>query len=94
MSRARSSATRRLGVFAAVMGSYWVFVRWYERRPVRELRVEWQWILAGAVAGSLSIAAPIALLYASGLSLVICLALWRLARAMDSTFPRPAPVIA
>jgi hypothetical protein len=32
-----------------------------------------------------------------GLSLVICLALWRLARAMDSTFPRPAqtaPVIA
>lgn len=61
-----ASATRRLGVFAAVMGSYWAFVRWYERRPVRELRVEWRWILAGAVAGSLSIAAPIALLYASG----------------------------
>ncbi len=34
-----ASATRRLGVFAAVMGSYWAFVRWYERRPVRELRV-------------------------------------------------------
>ena len=61
-----ASATRRLGVFAAVIGSYWAFVRWYERRPVRELRVEWRWILAGAVAGSLSIAAPIALLYASG----------------------------
>lgn len=61
-----ASATRRLGVFAAVMGSYWVFVRWYERRPVRELRVEWRWILGGAFAGSLSIAAPLALLYASG----------------------------
>lgn len=61
-----ASATRRLGVFAAVMGSYWAFVRWYERRPVGELRVEWRWILGGAFAGALSIAAPIALLYASG----------------------------
>ncbi|MGE0812669.1 MAG: lysostaphin resistance A-like protein [Vicinamibacterales bacterium] len=61
-----ASATRRLGVFAAAVGSYWAFGRWYERRPVPELRLDWRWILAGAVAGSLSIGTPIALLYASG----------------------------
>ena len=61
-----ASVTRRLGVFAVAVSSYWAFVHWYERRAVPELRVDWRWILAGAVAGSLSIAPPIALLYASG----------------------------
>lgn len=61
-----ASATRRLGVFAVAVASYWAFVHWYERRPVRELQIDWRWILAGAVAGALSIALPIALLYATG----------------------------
>lgn len=61
-----ASVTRRLGVFAALIGSYWAVVHWRERRPVRELRVDGWWILGGAVAGALSIAVPIALLYASG----------------------------
>lgn len=60
------SITRRLGVFAVAISSYWAVVHWYERRPVSELRVNWRWIMAGAAAGSLSIAAPISVLYASG----------------------------
>lgn len=66
LGAAAESMTRRLGVFAVAMGSYWAVVHWYERRPVPELRVDWRGIVAGAIAGSFSIAAPIALLYASG----------------------------
>lgn len=61
-----TSITRRGGVFVAAVTSYWAFVHWYERRPAGELRVDWRWILAGGAAGSLSIAATMALLYATG----------------------------
>lgn len=66
LSAPAESFTRRLGVFAVVAASYWAFVHWYERRPVRELRLDWRWIVAGGVAGAASIAAPIGLLYLSG----------------------------
>ena len=35
----------RRGRFGAVRLSYWAFVRYYERRAVRELSLPWRWIL-------------------------------------------------
>ncbi|MFN8061108.1 MAG: type II CAAX endopeptidase family protein [Vicinamibacterales bacterium] len=61
-----TTITRRVGVFVLVVAAYWAFGHWYERRPVQDLQVDWRWLLAGGVAGALSIAATIALLSATG----------------------------
>lgn len=61
-----SSIVRRVNLFGAVVLSYWAFVRYYERRPVRELSLRWRWILLAAVAGALSIGVTIFVLYATG----------------------------
>lgn len=60
------SLTRRIGAFVAAIASYWAVVHWQERRPVRELLVDWRWTLAGAAGGAASIAVPILVLYATG----------------------------
>lgn len=57
---------RRAVIFVAAVAAYRAFVHWYERRPVRELHLAWRALLAGAVAGSLSIGATIGLLLATG----------------------------
>lgn len=61
-----SSIVRRTNIFAAVVLSYWAFVRYYERRVAQELSIRWRWILLAAVAGSLSIGVTILALYATG----------------------------
>ncbi|HZF10270.1 MAG TPA: CPBP family intramembrane glutamic endopeptidase [Thermoanaerobaculia bacterium] len=61
-----ASLVRRCGVFLAIVGSYWAFVRLYERRAVSELMLRWRWILLTAAAGSLSIGVTILVLYATG----------------------------
>jgi CAAX protease family protein len=61
-----ASIVRRLGIFLAAVGSYWAFVRLYERRTANELRIRWRWTLLAAAAGSLSIGVTILLLYATG----------------------------
>jgi len=61
-----SSIVRRVNLFAAVVLSYWAFVRCYERRAARELSLPWRWILLAAVAGALSIGVTILALYATG----------------------------
>ena len=57
---------RRVSFLLAVVLAYWAFVRFYERRPVRELAPRGEWILLAAVAGSLSIGVTILALYAAG----------------------------
>lgn len=66
LSEHASSIVRRVNLFLAVVLSYWAFVRFYERRPARELALRWQWTLVAAVAGSLSIGLTILVLYATG----------------------------
>lgn len=66
LSEHASSIVRRVNLFLAVVLSYWAFVRFYERRPARELALRWQWTLVAAVAGSLSIGLTILTLYATG----------------------------
>lgn len=61
-----SSIVRRVNIFAAVVLSYWAFVRFYERRAAQELSLRWRWIVLAAVAGSLSIGVTILALYATG----------------------------
>jgi membrane protease YdiL (CAAX protease family) len=62
-----SSIVRRVSIFVAVVLSYWAFVRYYERRTVRELSLrQWWWIPLAAVAGALSIGVTILFLYATG----------------------------
>lgn len=61
-----SSIVRRVNIFVAVVLSYWAFVRYYERRAVRELSLPWRWILLAAVAGAMSIGVTILTLYATG----------------------------
>ena len=61
-----SSIVRRVNIFAAVVLSYWAFVRYYERRAVQELALRWRWTVLAAVAGSLSIGVTILALYATG----------------------------
>jgi hypothetical protein len=54
-----SSMVRRVNIFFVLILSYWAFVRYYERRAVRELSLPWRWILLGAVGGVLSIGVTI-----------------------------------
>jgi CAAX protease family protein len=61
-----SSIVRRANIFAVAVLSYWVFVRYYERRAARELALRWRWMVLAAVAGSLSIGVTILALYATG----------------------------
>src|SRR6185436_10688401 len=61
-----SSIVRRANIFVAVVLSYWAFVRFYERRAVQELSLQWRWIVLAAVAGSMSIGVTILALYATG----------------------------
>lgn len=61
-----SSIVRRVNIFAAVVLSYWAFVRVYERRAVQELALRWRWTALAAVAGALSIGVTILALYATG----------------------------
>jgi membrane protease YdiL (CAAX protease family) len=61
-----SSIVRRASIFAAVVLSYWAFVRFYERRAAQELALQGRWIVLAAVAGSLSIGVTILALYATG----------------------------
>jgi hypothetical protein len=61
-----SSIVRRVNIFAAVVLSYWAFVRFYERRAAQELSLRWGWIGLAAVAGSLSIGVTLLALYATG----------------------------
>jgi uncharacterized protein len=66
LSEHASSMVRRVNIFAAVVLSYWAFVRYYERRAARELSLRWRWMLLAAVAGALSIGVTILALYATG----------------------------
>jgi membrane protease YdiL (CAAX protease family) len=61
-----SSIVRRANIFVIAVLSYWAFVRYFERRAVRELSLRWRWIALAAVAGSLSIGVTILILYATG----------------------------
>ncbi|HET8947047.1 MAG TPA: CPBP family intramembrane glutamic endopeptidase, partial [Candidatus Polarisedimenticolia bacterium] len=61
-----SSILRRAAIFAALVFSYWAFVRFYERRAAVELAPRWKWILAAAAAGAASIGLTILFLYATG----------------------------
>jgi membrane protease YdiL (CAAX protease family) len=61
-----SSIVRRVDIFAAVIFSYWAFVRYYERRAVRELSIPLHWVLLAGVAGAMSIGVTILVLYATG----------------------------
>jgi uncharacterized protein len=61
-----SSIVRRVNIFVVAVLSYWAFVHFYERRPVRELALRWRWLGLAAVAGSLSIGVTILFLYATG----------------------------
>jgi hypothetical protein len=61
-----SSIVRRVILFAAAVLSYWVFVRYCERRDARELSLRCRWILPAAPAGALSIGVTILALYATG----------------------------
>src|SRR6185295_12046978 len=66
LSEHASSIVRRVNIFIAVILSYWAFVRYYERRAVKELSLPWRWILLAAVAGAMSIGVTILVLYATG----------------------------
>lgn len=61
-----SSLVRRVNLFAAVVLSYGLFVRFYEKRRARELALQWLWIPLAAAAGALSIGVTILALYATG----------------------------
>jgi hypothetical protein len=61
-----SSVVRRIGILSSVVLAYWVFVRYYERRPVLELAPLSFRTLLAATAGVLSIGVTILFLYASG----------------------------
>jgi membrane protease YdiL (CAAX protease family) len=63
---ATSSVVRRLCFFAVIVGSYWGFVRFVERRPATELRVRPGATVLAALAGAASIGVTIACLYATG----------------------------
>lgn len=58
---------RRWNVFLIVALAYAAFVKFYEKRPIRELAPRWRAILLGAAAGALSIGVTIAILFAAGL---------------------------
>ena len=66
LGESASSIVRRANLFVAVVLSYWAFVRFYERRAVQELSLQWRWIVLAAVTGSLSIGVTILALYATG----------------------------
>ncbi|GAA4857155.1 hypothetical protein GCM10023332_06080 [Luteimonas vadosa] len=60
------SACRRIGIFVGALAGYWAYVRWYERRPATELRLQpWRLMLGGA-GGALMVGLPIAALFALG----------------------------
>ncbi len=61
-----SSIVRRIGIFVSVVLAYGAFVRFYERRPPRELAPKWGWTLVAAAAGAASIGVTILTLYATG----------------------------
>ena len=61
-----SSIVRRVNIFAAVVFSYWAFIRYYERRAAQELSLRWRWIMVAAGAGGMSIGVTILVLYATG----------------------------
>ena len=61
-----SSAVRRIGIFAAIVLSYWGFVHFYERRVPQELALRWKWMLLAAGAGAASIGVTILTLFATG----------------------------
>ncbi|HUD70569.1 MAG TPA: CPBP family intramembrane glutamic endopeptidase [Dongiaceae bacterium] len=61
-----SSIVRRTGIFVSVVLAYAAFVRFYERRPPRELAPRWVWTLVAAAAGVASIGVTLLALYATG----------------------------
>ena len=61
-----SSIVRRVSIFAAVVVSYWAFVRYYEQRAAQELMLRWRWMMLAAGAGVMSIGVTILVLYATG----------------------------
>jgi len=60
-----SSVVRPVGIFLAMVLSYWGFVHFYERRTARELAPRLGWIVLAGVAGSASIGVTILTLYAT-----------------------------
>lgn len=61
-----SSAMRRSGILVCVLFAYWAYVRGFEKRPVRELRPAPLATTVGALAGALSIALCMLVLFALG----------------------------
>ena len=57
---------RRIGTIAMLFTGYWLFARFYERRPVTEFAFKPTAILASALAGALLISVTIALLFSLG----------------------------
>ncbi|GMU65858.1 MAG: hypothetical protein AMXMBFR36_21320 [Acidobacteriota bacterium] len=60
------SAIRRAGILLAAIGGYLAYVRWHEKRPATELRLQPIRLLLGGASGALLVAVPIALLFAVG----------------------------
>lgn len=60
------SAIRRAGILLAAIGGYLAYVRWHEKRPATELRLQPIRLLVGGASGALLVAVPIALLFAVG----------------------------
>lgn len=61
-----ASALGWAAILAAVLGGYWAFVRYFERRSPAELRPSWRAILWGALSGAALIALTISILFVAG----------------------------
>jgi membrane protease YdiL (CAAX protease family) len=60
------SVFRRVGLLLTAVGSYWAYVRWYEKREATELRLRPVPLLLGGASGALLVALPMAVLFALG----------------------------
>ena len=63
---AATSLLRRIGIFLFAVLAYWAYVRFFEKRGARELRIAPLPIALGAIAGSLLIAVAMLLMFALG----------------------------
>jgi uncharacterized protein len=66
LDEASTSAFRRIGIFLCVLIAYWAYVRYYEKRPVKELRVTPVGIAVGTLSGALIVAIAVVPLFVFG----------------------------
>lgn len=60
------SAFRRAGILLAIVGAYWSYVRWHEKREATELRLQPLRLALGGASGAALVGLPIALLFTLG----------------------------